>query len=104
MILGLFILVGIFAGVALIAGTVAAVTRATTRSDTFAVILGTLIIPAFLFVSFGYWVLTMEADGPAPGNVLIGNIMAFAVLTPIALFASRFTIKILSRRATRNVR
>lgn len=100
----MFILASIVAGVALTAGTVTAVIRFTTKSNTLAVTLGTLIIPTFLFVSFGYWILTMEADGPAPGNVLMGNLTALAVLSPIALLASRFTIKSLSRRASRKVR
>jgi hypothetical protein len=44
----------------------------------------------------------MEVDDPAPGNVLIGNLMVLAVVTPIALLASYLTIRFLSGRALRN--
>lgn len=66
--------------------------------------IGTLTIPALLCMSFGYWVLTMEAHDAPPVAVLMGNLTALVVVTPIALLASRFPIKFLSRRALRNVR
>jgi len=46
----------------------------------------------------------MEADDASPGAVLMGSLTALAVVTPIALLASHFTVKFLSRRALRNVR
>jgi xanthine/uracil/vitamin C permease (AzgA family) len=104
MLFGVLVLIGIVAGVSLIAGTIAAVSRVVSKSNALSVALGTLTIPALLCASFGYWVLTMEVDDAAPGAVLMGNLTALAIVTPIALLASRCTIKFLSRRALRNVR
>jgi hypothetical protein len=100
----LFGLLGIVIVVSPIAGTIAAVIRVATKSNALSIAIGTLTIPALLCVSFGYWVLTMEADDAPPGAVLMGNLTALAVVTPIALLASRFTVRFLSRRALRNVR
>ena len=100
----LFGLLGIVIVVSLIAGTIAAVSRVATKSNALSMAIGTLTILALLCVSFGYWVLTMEADDAPPGVVLMGNLTALAVVTPIALLASRFTVRFLSRRALRNVR
>lgn len=86
------------------AGTIAAVSRVATKSNALSIALGTLTIPALLCVSFGYWALTMEADDPAPGAVWMGNLTALALVTPIALLVSRFTVKFLSRRALCNLR
>jgi hypothetical protein len=104
MLSGMLVLIGIVAGVSLIAGTIAAVSRAATKSNALSIALGTLTIPALLCALFGYWMLTMEADDAPPGAVLMGNLTALAVVTPIALLASRFTVKFVSRRASRNVR
>jgi hypothetical protein len=104
MLFGLLILAGEVAGVSIIAGTIAAVIRVATKSDTLAIALGTLTLPVFFCVSFGYWVFKMEAEDAPPGTVLMGNLTALAVVTPIALLASHFTVKSLSRRAPRNVR
>jgi hypothetical protein len=104
MIFGLLILASIVAGVSLVAATITAVIRIATKSDTLAITIGTLAIPVLLCASFGYWLLTMEADGAPPGNVLMGNLTALAMLTPIALLASRLTVKFLSRRAPLNTR
>lgn len=104
MLFGVFVLIGIVVGVSLIAGTIAAVSRVATKSNALSMALGTLTVPALLCLSFGYWVFTMEADDAPPGAVLMGNLAALAVVTPIALLASRFTVKFLSRRALRNVR
>ena len=104
MLFGLLVLIGIVLSVSLIAGMIAAVSRAATKSDSLSMAIGTLTIPALLCVSFGHWVVTMEADDASPGAVLMGSLTALAVVTPIALLASRFTIKFLSRRALRNVR
>jgi len=100
----LFGLLGIVIVVSLIAGTIAAVSRVATKSNALSMAIGTLTILALLCVSFGYWVLTMEANDAPPGAVLMGNLTALAVVTPIALLASRFTVRFLSRRALRNVR
>ena len=104
MLFGLLVLIGIVLCVSLIAGTITAVSRAATKSDSLSMAIGTLTIPALLCVSLGHWVLTMEVDDAPPGAVLMGSLMALAVVTPIALLASRFTVKFLSRRALRNVR
>ncbi|WP_375392059.1 hypothetical protein [uncultured Sphingomonas sp.] len=103
MLFGMLVLIGIVVGVSLIAGTLAAVSRIATKSNALSMALGTLTIPALLCASFGYWVLAMDADDAPPGAVLLGNLTALAVVTPIALLASRFTVKFLSRRASRNV-
>ena len=104
MLVGMLVLIGIGVGVSLIAGTIAAVSRVATKSYALSMALGTLTIPALLCASFGYWVLTMGADDAPPGAVLMGNLTAIAVVTPIALLASRFTVKFLFRHALRNVR
>jgi len=104
MLFGLLFLFGIVLGASLIAGTIAAVSRAATKNNSLSMAIGTLTIPALLCVSFGHWVLTMEADDAPPGAVLMGSLTALAVVTPIALLASHFSIKFLSRRALRNVR
>lgn len=104
MLFGLLIFTGFVAGITLIAGTIAAVIGRVTKSDALSIALGTLTIPVLFCIFFRYWVLTMGADDPAPGNVLMGTLTALAVVTPIALLASRFTVKFLSRRALRHVR
>lgn len=104
MLLGLLLLIGIVIGVSLIASTIAAVIRAATKSNTLSIALGTLTIPTLLCVLLGYWILTMEADDASPGAVLMGNLTALVVVTPIALLASRFTVKFLARRTSRNDR
>lgn len=104
MLFGMLFIVGIVVGVSLIAGTIAAVSRIATKSNALSTALGTLAIPALICASFAYWVLTMEADDAPPGAVLMGNLTVLAVVTPIALLASRFTVKLLSRRALRKVR
>lgn len=104
MLFAMLFLVGIVSGVFLMAGTIAAASYVATKSNALSTALGTATIPTLLCASFAYWVLTMEADDAPPGNVLVGTLTALAVVTPIALLASRFTVKFLSRRALRNDR
>ncbi|WP_130327189.1 hypothetical protein [Sphingomonas sp. BK036] len=101
LILPLFI-VGIISGVALIAGAVAAVCRLLTKSNAVSLTLGTLSMPVLIGASLVDWIMTMEADDTAPGNVIIGSLVALVVFTPIALLASHLTIRFLSKRASRN--
>jgi small neutral amino acid transporter SnatA (MarC family) len=97
------VIVGIISGVALIAGVVAAVCRLLSKSNALSLTLGTLSMPVLIGASLVDWIMTMEADDTAPGNVIIGSMVALAVFTPIALIASHFTIRFLSKRASRNV-
>jgi hypothetical protein len=96
------VLIGIVAVVSLIAGAIAAIFCLTTKSNALSLASGTLVIPVLICVLLGYWVMTMEADDPAPGNVLIGSFVALAVVTAIAWLASHLTIAFLSSRALRN--
>ncbi|MFA6117420.1 MAG: hypothetical protein WC729_25710 [Sphingomonas sp.] len=96
------VLVGIIVGVSLIASAIAALCRLLTESNALSLTMGTLTMPALICALFVYWVMTMEVDDAPPGNVLIGNLTALAVVTPIALLASHLTIRLLSRRALRN--
>jgi hypothetical protein len=96
------VLIGLIAGVALIAAAVAAICRLLTKSNALSLAAGTLTIPILVCASLVYWTMTMEVDDPAPGNVLIGALMVLAAVTPVALLASRFTIKFMSSRALRN--
>lgn len=102
MLIASLVFVGIIAGVSLIAGAITATCRIVTKSNALSVALGTLTIPLLICALLAYWVNTMEADDPAPGNVLIGNLFVLAVITPIAFLASHLTIKFLSRRAFRS--
>ena len=96
------VIVGIISGVALIAGALAAICRLLTKSNALSLTLGTLSIPVLIGASFVDWIMTMEANDTAPGNVIIGSLVALAIFTPIALLASRLTIRFLSKRASRN--
>lgn len=87
----------------LVASAITAVCRLLTKSDALSVTLGTLTMPALIFAALVYWVITMEADDAPPGMVLIGNMTVIAVVTPIALLASRLTTRLLSRRASKRL-
>lgn len=97
--IALLVIIGVVAAVSLISGTVAAVSRIATQRNSVSIAIGTLTMPALICLSFGYWALTMEVDDAPPGNVLMGSLTAVAVVTPFALFVSRFTVMFLSRRA-----
>ncbi|EJL23653.1 hypothetical protein [Novosphingobium sp. AP12] len=86
----------------LIAGAVAAICRPVTNSRGVSLMAGTLAIPALISASLIYWLSTMESDDAPPGMVIIGNVTAIAVITPLALFASHLTTKFMDRRAARN--
>lgn len=98
------IFVSIIAGVSLIASATTAICLLFTKRDGLSVALGTVTVPALICASIVYWVNTMDADDPAPGNVLIGNLFVLAIVTPIAFLASHLTIRFLDRRALRNDR
>jgi biotin transporter BioY len=95
---------GVIAGFLFIASVMAAFCHLLTNNKTLSLALGTLAIPILLCALLAYWILTMEADDPAPGNVLIGSLIFVAVLTPVAFLASYLTTSFLARRASRNVR
>lgn len=103
--LGLLLVISaVIAGVSVIAGGIACVCRSLSKSNTLSLVIGTLAIPALVCTSFVYWVLTMEADDASPGSVVMGNMTAIAIVTPIAAIASHFTIKWLSNRPVRDGR
>ena len=102
MLVALSLLGAVIAGVALIASAIAAVCRLLTGSSVLALTLGTVTLPALICMGFFYWLKTMQADDAAPGAVLIGNLAALAVVTPVALIASHLTLRAIARRATRN--
>ncbi|WP_043603260.1 hypothetical protein [Novosphingobium sp. Rr 2-17] len=104
MLITSLVFVGVIAGVSLIAGTVTAIFRLLTDSKTLSLVSGTLAIPILLCALLACWMMTMEADDPAPGNVMIGSLIFLAVATPIAFLASHFTASFLAGRASRNVR
>lgn len=98
----LLVFVVIFASAFVVASAIAALTRLLTRSDTLSLILGSLTMPALICGLLAYWVLTMEADDAPPGDVIIGSLVAIAVITPVAWLASHLTVKFLTRRTLRN--
>ena len=99
MLFPLFVLVSIVAAVSLIASAIAGVCRFLTRNDVLSLRVGTFTMPALICASFTCWVVTMEADDVAPGNALIGSLIALVVVTPTALIASRVTVRTLLRRS-----
>ena len=101
MLFASLVLVGIAAGISLIASAIAAASHFLTRSYALSLTLGTLTMPALLLASFTYWLMTMEADDAPPGTMIIGNLTAIGIVTPIALLASLLTLKLLARRAPR---
>jgi maltodextrin utilization protein YvdJ len=96
------VLVGLVAGAFLTAGAIAALCRLVTKSSALSLMIGTLAIPALICASLIYWLMTMEVDDAPPGMVIIGNLTAIAVITPLALLASRLTTRFFDRRALRN--
>ena len=102
MLIVLLNLLGFIAAVSLIAGVTAVACRLLTKSNALALTSGTLVMPVLICASVAYWVKTMDADDPAPGNVLMGNLLILAVVTPIAFVASYLSLRVLSRRASRN--
>ena len=61
MLFASLVLVGIAAGISLIASAIAAASHFLTRSYALSLTLGTLTMPALLLASFTYWLMTMEA-------------------------------------------
>ncbi len=102
--LSLLFLSAFIAGVALIAAIIAGTVRFLSRSDALAVVVGTLLVPAIFCGSLWHWILTMEADDAPPGPVIEGTLIIIAIATPIALIASKWSVRALSRRAARNPR
>ncbi len=103
MLITSLVLVGFVTGVLLITGAVAAICRLVTKSRAVSLMIGTLAIPTLILASLAYWMLTMGADDVPPGMVIIGNLIAVAIIMPLALLASNLTNRFLDRRALRNV-
>jgi len=103
MLITSLVLVGFVTGVLVITGAVAAICRLVTKSRAVSLMIGTLAIPALILASFVYGMLTMGDDDAPPGMVIIGNLIAVAIIMPLALLASNLTNRCLDRRALRNV-
>ena len=86
----------------LIASALAAIIYSSTKSTALSLASGTLVMPILVCASLVYWIKTMSADDPAPGNVLAGSLLFLAVLTPMAFLASRIIVRSLVRRGPRD--
>lgn len=103
MLITLLVLVGFVTGVLLITSAVAAICRLVTKSRAVSLMIGTLAIPTLILASLAFWMLTMGVHDTPPGMVIIGNLIAVAIIMPLALLASNLTNRFLDRRALRNV-
>lgn len=67
-----------------------------TKRRGLSILVGGLALPMLLLASTFYMMAAMEADDPAPGNVILGTLAALAVMIPVGLLASLFTVRWLS--------
>ena len=93
------VLCGIAVMAALASGGIAAVARYITKHDGLSTAIGALALPILNIAALSCWSVTMEADAPAPGNVILATLVVLAITVPITLLASRFTVRFMSRRA-----
>ena len=102
MIIALLVFVSLLTCASLIASALAGIVYSSTESTALSLVSGTLLMPIFVCASLVYWIKTMGADDPAPGNVLAGSLLFLAVLTPMAFLGSRITVRSLVRREPRD--
>jgi hypothetical protein len=80
-----------------IASAGAALARYLTKRDGLAVFIGGMTLPSVIVLGLGYWLVTMQVDDAPPGMVILGNLVALAIVTPMSFLASRYTVRFLAR-------
>lgn len=65
--------------------------------DSSSIFIAGIAVPIMIITTELYVVATYEVDGPPPDNVLIGSMLAAAIMTPITVLTSGLTVQITRR-------
>lgn len=58
-----------------------------------AILIAGIAVPITILTTAIYFVATDEVDGPPPGNVLLGCLIAAAIVTPITFLSSGLAVR-----------
>ena len=97
------ILVGCALAFMAITAGAAAVVRLLTQRNKVAITAGGLLVPASILLGVVVFTFDTDVDGPPPGMVIGGAMLAIAIAAPITMLISYLTVRLINQSSKRTV-